>query len=121
VRLLPFPFLSCLPKLLTLSLFTDRDYRSGIFQLETLRMQKSRVNASARETLREFVLELGTTLRETFEQRIVDHVSFGQAQVAVRSFPLPSSFPSYACLFLLFTDRRTCQAGGGKDRTGSGC
>ncbi|GAA5879873.1 hypothetical protein JCM8547_006222 [Rhodosporidiobolus lusitaniae] len=61
----------------------DRDYRAGIFQLETLRLQKVRVQSSARESLREFVLELGSTLKTAFEQRVADQISLGHSQVAI--------------------------------------
>ncbi|GAA5877419.1 hypothetical protein JCM1840_006095 [Sporobolomyces johnsonii] len=61
----------------------DRDYRSGIFQLETLRLQKLRVQSSARESLREFVAELASTLKIVFEQRAADQVSLGHSQVAI--------------------------------------
>ncbi|CEQ39215.1 SPOSA6832_00716, partial [Sporobolomyces salmonicolor] len=61
----------------------DRDYRSGIFQLETLRLQKLRVQSSARESLREFVAELASTLKTVLEQRVADQVSLGHSQVAI--------------------------------------
>ncbi|GAA5979783.1 hypothetical protein JCM11641_002692 [Rhodosporidiobolus odoratus] len=61
----------------------DREYRSGIFALETLRMQKLRVQTSARESLKEFVLELSSTLKTIFEQRVTDQVGLGHSQIAI--------------------------------------
>ncbi|BGP18844.1 hypothetical protein JCM10213_003499 [Rhodosporidiobolus nylandii] len=61
----------------------DRDYRSGIFHLETLLTQKLRVQTSARESLREFVFELASTLKSIFEQRIADEINLGHSQVAI--------------------------------------
>ncbi|GAA6033406.1 hypothetical protein JCM8097_006735 [Rhodosporidiobolus ruineniae] len=61
----------------------DRDYRDGVFRLETLRLQKVRVQSSARESLREFVLELATTLKSVFEQRVGDEISTGHSLVAI--------------------------------------
>ncbi|GAA5896218.1 hypothetical protein JCM6882_008521 [Rhodosporidiobolus microsporus] len=61
----------------------DRDYRAGVFALETLRLQKMRVQTSARESLHEFVLELAVTLKNSFGQRVTDQISLGQSVVAI--------------------------------------
>ncbi|GAA5885964.1 hypothetical protein JCM16303_003044 [Sporobolomyces ruberrimus] len=61
----------------------DRQYRASIFQLETLRLQKQRVQASARESLREFVTELALSVKSTLDQRVADQLSMGYAQVAI--------------------------------------
>ncbi|GAA5836424.1 hypothetical protein JCM11251_007076 [Rhodosporidiobolus azoricus] len=61
----------------------DRDYRAGVFALETLRLQKMRVQGSARHSLREFVLELALTLKKSFDQRVADQISLGHSQVAI--------------------------------------
>jgi hypothetical protein len=64
----------------------DRQYRASIFQLETLRLQKQRVQASARESLREFVTELALSVKSALDQRVADQLSIGYAQVAVSYF-----------------------------------
>ncbi|BGP37595.1 hypothetical protein JCM10449v2_001512 [Rhodotorula kratochvilovae] len=69
----------------------DRDYRSGIFQLETLRLQKIRVQTSARESLREFVLDLASNLKAAFTARVDEQIVLGHGQGAVRP-------PSCACV-----------------------
>lgn len=63
--------------------FADRDYRSGIFQLETLRLQKTRVQTSARESLREFVLDLALNLKAAFTARVDEQIVLGHVQGAV--------------------------------------
>jgi hypothetical protein len=50
-----------------------------------------RVQSSARESLREFVLELASTLKNSFEERVADVISLGHSQVAVRFLPFISS------------------------------
>ncbi|GJN88220.1 hypothetical protein Rhopal_001185-T1 [Rhodotorula paludigena] len=67
----------------------DRDYRSGIFQLETLRLQKMRVQTSARQSLREFVHDLASNLRSSFEMRVAEQISLGQALVAIAEHVKP--------------------------------
>ncbi|GAA6020163.1 hypothetical protein JCM11491_005550 [Sporobolomyces phaffii] len=61
----------------------DRQYRASIFQLETLRLQKQRVQASARESLREFVTELALSVKSVLDQRVADQLSVGYSQVAI--------------------------------------
>ncbi|GAA6003386.1 hypothetical protein JCM10207_000309 [Rhodosporidiobolus poonsookiae] len=61
----------------------DREYRAGVFRLETLRLQKHRVQTSARESLHEFVLELATNLKTVSELRVADQISLGHSQVAI--------------------------------------
>jgi hypothetical protein len=45
----------------------DRDYRDGIFRLETLRLQRTRIQNSALQELREFAMELSSNLRRICE------------------------------------------------------
>ncbi|GAA5945255.1 uncharacterized protein JCM15063_003008 [Sporobolomyces koalae] len=68
----------------------DRQYRAGIFQLETLRLQKQRVQASARESLREFVTEMALIIKEVLDQRVSDQLSMGYAQVAIGDHVKPA-------------------------------
>ncbi|GAA5826228.1 hypothetical protein JCM3770_006114 [Rhodotorula araucariae] len=67
----------------------DRDYRSGIFQLETLRLQKIRVQTSARESLREFVLDLASNLKTAFTARVDEQIVLGHAQGAIAEHVKP--------------------------------
>lgn len=68
---------------------SDRDYRSGIFQLETLRLQKARVQTSARDSLHELVHELASTLKTTLSKNVDEQILLGEARVAV-SLAVPS-------------------------------
>ncbi|GAA5951287.1 hypothetical protein JCM3765_002435 [Sporobolomyces pararoseus] len=68
----------------------DRQYRASIFQLETLRLQKQRVQASARESLREFVTELALSVKSILDQRVADQLSIGYAQVAIADHIKPA-------------------------------
>ncbi|GAA5824616.1 hypothetical protein JCM10212_005045 [Sporobolomyces blumeae] len=61
----------------------DRQYRAGIFQLETLRLQKQRVQSSARESLREFVTEMALTVKSVLDQRVADFLAIGYSQLAI--------------------------------------
>ncbi|GAA5990566.1 hypothetical protein JCM10908_003133 [Rhodotorula pacifica] len=67
----------------------DRDYRSGIFQLETLRLQKARVQSSARESLHELVHELALTLKSTLDKNVNEQVLLGEAQIAIARHTQP--------------------------------
>ncbi|GAA5917452.1 hypothetical protein JCM8208_003971 [Rhodotorula glutinis] len=67
----------------------DRDYRSGIFQLETLRLQKMRVQTSARESLREFVLDLASNLKSAFAARVDEQMVLGHVQGAIAEHVKP--------------------------------
>ncbi|BGP05626.1 hypothetical protein JCM10049v2_001432 [Rhodotorula toruloides] len=67
----------------------DRDYRSGIFQLETLRLQKQRVQTSARESLKEFVNELASTFKTQLEKRVSDEILLGETHTAIASHLVP--------------------------------
>ncbi|BGP22453.1 rho GTPase activation protein domain containing protein [Rhodotorula toruloides] len=67
----------------------DRDYRSGIFQLETLRLQKQRVQTSARESLKEFVNELASTFKTQLEKRASDEIVLGETHTAIASHLVP--------------------------------
>ncbi|GAA5998094.1 hypothetical protein JCM5350_002373 [Sporobolomyces pararoseus] len=69
---------------------SDRQYRASIFQLETLRLQKQRVQASARESLREFVTELALSVKSILDQRVADQLSIGYAQVAIADHIRPA-------------------------------
>ncbi|GAA5901632.1 uncharacterized protein JCM6883_000345 [Sporobolomyces salmoneus] len=68
----------------------DRQYRASIFQLETLRLQKQRVQASARESLREFVTEMATSIKSTLDQRLADQLSIGYAGIAIADHIRPA-------------------------------
>ncbi|GAA5845939.1 hypothetical protein JCM3766R1_000866 [Sporobolomyces carnicolor] len=68
----------------------DRQYRASIFQLETLRLQKQRVQASARESLREFVTELALSVKSALDQRVADQLSIGYAGVAIADHIRPA-------------------------------
>ncbi|GAA5867410.1 hypothetical protein JCM3774_002893 [Rhodotorula dairenensis] len=68
----------------------DRDYRSGIFQLETLRLQKARVQSSSRESLHELVHELASTLKTTLVKNVNEQVLLGEAQIAIAQHAQPA-------------------------------
>ncbi|TKA53247.1 hypothetical protein B0A53_04103 [Rhodotorula sp. CCFEE 5036] len=67
----------------------DRDYRSGIFQLETLRLQKARVQTSARDSLHELVHELASTLKTTLSKNVDEQILLGEARVAIARHTQP--------------------------------
>lgn len=62
---------------------------AGVFRLETLRLQRDRVNRSATSSLHEFAFELSTELKATFNDYVKELVTVGHNEIAVRlSLPL---------------------------------
>lgn len=65
---------------------------AAIFRLETLRLQRDRVNRSAASSLHEFAHELSSKLKVTFGDYVKELGAVGHTESYVRLFPLPSRF-----------------------------
>lgn len=69
---------------LTLYPRPDRDYRSAIWQLETLRLQRARVATSARTFLIDFASELSDMLQEVLDMHASSLFNVGRSMLNVR-------------------------------------
>lgn len=61
----------------------DNAYRSAVFRLETLRLQRERVQNSALESLKEFTFESSSLLKDIFEKQSISLETLGQSLIAV--------------------------------------
>lgn len=61
----------------------DRDFRQGVHQLETLRLQLDRVRRSGGVSLREFSYEFSTIVKQLLTSHVAELVSLGHHQTAV--------------------------------------
>ncbi|KAL8280542.1 hypothetical protein RQP46_007190 [Phenoliferia psychrophenolica] len=59
----------------------DRDYRNGIFRLETLRLQRNRLNKAAAKSLEEFAGELSSKVKQALKLSIDARLKAGNQRV----------------------------------------
>lgn len=67
----------------------DRDFRQGVHQLETLRLQLDRVRRSGGASLREFSYEFSTLVKQLLSGHVTELVSVGHHQAAVGDHSRP--------------------------------
>lgn len=65
----------------------DRDYRDGIFRLETLRLNRNRMNRSAAKFLSEFAMELSANLKAALQYQVQLLIDVGHKRTAVSHSP----------------------------------